>query len=97
MFWRRYKGEFRKTWFGAESREGFRIEIRSKNWIDHIQERTRRRVFAEPMGRRNGWIVYASPKNCKGFEKLTRERTSQIFDDIRRALEFLGYEVDMVE
>lgn len=96
MFWRRkWQGEFRKTWFGAESREGFAVEIRSKNWIDHISGGKRRRVFAEPMGSRDGWIMYRSSR--EGFEGLSEARIAEIYAQLSRALQFLGYAIDWLD
>jgi hypothetical protein len=98
VFWRRkWQGEFRKTWFGVESREGFAVEIRSKNWIDHLSYGIRRRVFAEPMGLRNGWIVYRSATNRHGFDGLPEVRIAEIYQELSRALRFLGYAIDWVD
>jgi hypothetical protein len=98
MFWRKrarlHADEFKKTWFGAASKNGFRIELRRPYYIDYIEGSKHYSIFFEPKGLRHGLIVYH--RDTTGLENASPQRVQSVVANVVRALEFLEWEIDLV-
>ena len=93
------RSEFSRSWFGhwIKSSNGFAIQILSGGGIKYIDRQIKVGIELEWMGKKNGIILYrrSSHKN-KVFKKLDEARIDEILANATRALEFLGYIVEIV-
>jgi hypothetical protein len=77
------------------STKGFTVEVKFAGGVEYRDSNTEAHLDSEWLAKPPGILLYRTSPGNRGFDKLQQPHADIIFDNIVRALKYLGHRVEI--
>ncbi len=88
--------EFTKTGVNTvASSQGFAVEVKFLGGLCYCDDRNKVKIDSEWLVNPDRFLIHKPTIGDKGFETMDQSRIDAMLDNVVRALQFLGYQVEI--